>query len=193
MYSEFPIVAVFQRGSMQREERSRAITNEQNEPDVVTSTSPASIDVASPATVQPLTDEESHGTRKQAAHKVLKRAQRAQIVTWMVQTAAEVGENHLASKSVAPFPHLFRTSREALLMKSILLWLQIHDFTDVDGRVRIWGTTAHITRTTDDGQNRVRMKALLGRGRKRSPWVAALYGDFRVEFDRLRRPGVKFK
>ena len=36
------------------------------------------------------------------------------------------------------------------------------------------------------------MKARRERGRKRPQWVLSLYHDWRTEFDRLRKLGVKF-
>eukprot|EP00171_Calliarthron_tuberculosum_P001361 IDg1361t1 len=54
------------------------------------------------------------------------------------------------------------------------------------------GIPLSLTRVTRAGFKRVYVKARSGRGRKRAAWVAALHDDLLVEFERLRKSGLKF-
>lgn len=49
-----------------------------------------------------------------------------------------------------------------------------------------------VTFHTGDGIRWANVKAVGGRGRKRSAWIKALYCDLVHEFERLRAAGLKF-
>lgn len=134
----------------------------------------------------------NNGPHRSACTNVLTIAERAKVVKWMRQTADDEGEKHIASKAVAHFPRLFRSSKNANIVKAMRLWKNRDDFVEINNDLQYKGMASSITRVTKNGLRRVRMKTARGRGRKRAAWVEALHRDLRSEFDRLRKLGVKF-
>lgn len=130
--------------------------------------------------------------RSRALQHVLTTTQKATVIKWMVETVSREGEKHLSSKTVDAFPQYFRSSRNAALMKALRLWRNRAEFCNGEGDVNLRGTSSTFTRVAGGGVKRVNMKALSGRGPKRVAWVNALHKDLVLEFDRLRRLGVKF-
>lgn len=104
----------------------------------------------------------------------------------------EHGEARIASKAVRKFPEFFRAGSNANIVRATRLWKSRRDYEDENGSVVRRGASTSITRMTKEGPRRVRMKARIGRGRRRLSWVEALQCDLREEFDRLRKLGVKF-
>lgn len=125
-------------------------------------------------------------------HHVLPIATRALIVTWMKDEVSRNGEKHLAVKTVRHFTEFFRGSENANIKRAQRLWAAREEYQDEEGLVKTRGETSSVTRVTLQGPKRVRLKARKGRGRRRLPWVEALYSDVLDEFDRLRKLGVKF-
>ena len=55
------------------------------------------------------------------------------------------------------------------------------------------GTTKAINSLCQRGsRRRLEKKVMDGRGRKRQPWITWLHAELVVEFDRLRKAGLKF-
>lgn len=127
-----------------------------------------------------------------ALQHVLTRAQRAQIVKWMLETAQSDGSKHIASKAIRQFPSFFRSSINSNLTKASRLWKTRQEYTNDEGKVLLRGTTSTITRVTLRGCKRVNVKDRSGRGRERTAWVSALHDALVSEFHRLRKLGVKF-
>lgn len=125
-------------------------------------------------------------------HNVLTISARAKIVKWMMQEVADNGDKYLFSKTVRQFPEHFRASPSANNMRAMRLWRERMRFINDDGDLKLRGTTAAITRVSKAGRKTVRLKAKVGRGRKRQTWVDALHRDLLQEFERLSKLGVKF-
>lgn len=196
MFSASPIMAAFQRGAQQRARKQADSCNTPNDAPATDGTEHTPADAPDYDGQSRSLTEKPRGDglalSRRAPQHVLTRAQRAQIVSWMMRKAQEDGEKNLFAKTIANFPQLFRSSREAAFMKAMRLWRQREIYVNAASVVSLRGTASSLTRTVDGGRRRVNMKALPGRGRKRSQWVIALQDDMRVEFDRLRRLGVKF-
>ena len=129
-------------------------------------------------------------SRAHRLHHVLPISTRGQIVKWMRARAQSSGEKLLVSATVKQFPYLFMGSASANHMRSRRLWRDRDRYPALDDTNRHVQQTTSLTKVTNVGLQRKRLKARIGRGRKRSAW--ALYIDVRDEFDRLRRLGVKF-
>lgn len=85
------------------------------------------------------------------------------------------GENNNASKAVRNFPSLFRSSNNANTVKVIRLCRghakNIHE----NRELKLLGTTAMVSRITENGRKQVTLKARSGYGTKRQLWVTELH------------------
>lgn len=131
-------------------------------------------------------------TRAHRLHHVLPISTRGQIVKWMCARPQSSGEKLLVSTTVKQFPYLFKGSASANHMRARRLWRDRDRYPALDDTNRHVQQTTSLTRVTTVGLQRTRLKAHIGRERKRSAWVEALRIDVRDEFDRFRRLGVKF-
>ena len=62
--------------------------------------------------------------------------QRAKIIQWMIENVAREVERNIASKTVHEFPLLFRTSRNAELVRATRFWKSKGDYIDQNGNVK---------------------------------------------------------
>lgn len=117
---------------------------------------------------------------------------RYHIVTWMINDASSNGEKGLKSRTVKEFPHHFRSSYNANIMRASRYWNMRHEISSRhDGRSH--SNSVSFTSATNYGIKKHYSKARPGRGRKRSPWVSVLYDLLYAEFDRLRKTGLRFE
>jgi hypothetical protein len=124
-------------------------------------------------------------------HRVTQRVSsvhdRKTVVKWMQAEVEKAGIEMLASKSVRKFPAIFGAhdykSTKAALMKAGRWW-----------KFREYIANAPVTtiyRAGGAGRRRKYVKLSIGRGRKRSIWVSALYSDVLDKVYTLRRAGCK--
>lgn len=97
------------------------------------------------------------------------------------------GIKGLFAQAVDEFPEIFRSkTRNANLTKATRWWKRRETLLRLPRGVR------ELSAKREQGRSRVNKKALKGRGRQRSEWVAWLYPQLLDEFDRLRKLGLKF-
>lgn len=108
------------------------------------------------------------------------RAQKSRIARFMIAHHGKHGDKHLASKAVDQFAALFRGSRQATIMKPMRIWRARETFLNKSGDVSLRGSGSSFTCIRKNS------------GRKRVAWVDALHLELWAEFERLRRPRVKF-
>ena len=110
----------------------------------------------------------------------------------MEKHVSENGDKHIASRTVRELPQHFRSTVNANLTRAKRLWSARDDYSNQDGGMTTQGMTTSITRVTRTGPKRSRLKARVGRRRRRQAWVEAFHIELREEFDRLRKVGEKF-
>lgn len=106
----------------------------------------------------------------------------------MIAEAETNGVRHIMSKAVKQFPYLFCGNMKANLQKASRWWSQ----RETTIALKENGRRGLITSEAAHGIKRAHFKAMAGRGRKRTKWVAALYPDLLADFERLRAAGLKF-
>lgn len=185
MVSGSPIVAAFARAARQRSQLTQSATAEHSV------TAPES-STALQQTESTVSHEIAPKTPAHRLHHVLPIATRRLIVTWMRARVARDGDKHLVSATVKQFPEFFKGSASANHMRARRLWRDRATFPDLSESGIHGVESSSLTRVTNIGLQRTRLKARPGRGRKREAWVNAIHEDLREEFDRLRRLGVKF-
>ncbi|KAG6943440.1 hypothetical protein JG687_00018465 [Phytophthora cactorum] len=105
----------------------------------------------------------------------------------MVKTEELHGDEKLFSKAVDQFPSIFKSkTRRSNVGKAGDWWRKRVQFVEAPrGSTVLSGCRSH-------GRVRVNRKAIVGRGRRTSPWVIWLYLILRAEFDRLRKARLKY-
>lgn len=133
---------------------------------------------------------------RRAVQNVLTISQRIMVCKWMALTVMSCphGPKNISSKAVKHFPDMFRGSENANLHKASRIWHDISKYMKLDSKKSNEAERACLTisRNTPFGMKRISMKAIRGRGRKLLLWKKHLFADWRDEFDRLRKLGVKF-
>ncbi len=115
--------------------------------------------------------------RKRRLQHVTTLADRSAIILWMREQEA-LGEKKIPSKAVRAFPNEFRGSNNSNLMKASRWFKLRNEPQGIDSSMSSAGPS-------------VRRKAAPGRGRKKTPWAAALTEDVRREVLKLQNAGVK--
>lgn len=110
-------------------------------------------------------------TKRRGLQRVLTLSQRLNIVKRMLQSVRTDGENLIAAKAVARFPHPFRGTENANLARASRLWKLRSDFTDQESNAVLQGKACSITLVSRNSFTHVFSKARSGRGRKREAWV----------------------
>lgn len=152
----------------------------------------------------PPVDENGHATghsmwscaersnQRRALQHVIPDLHRFHIVKWMINDASVNGEKNLKSRAVKEFPDHFRGSYNANIMRASRYWnlrQQILSRHETNTREN----DLVITSASSSGIKKTLVKARAGRGRKRARWVNVLYELLNVEFDRLRKAGLRFE
>lgn len=127
------------------------------------------------------------GKKRSKAHVNLLR-ERYKATQWMIEKAEEQGEERIISKVVKAFPQYFTGNMKANLQKASRWWRKRDETMLLQQPGHRRGLVSGVTHA---GGNRANFKAVCGRGRKRAPWVHALYKDLFEEFERLRAAGSK--
>jgi hypothetical protein len=113
--------------------------------------------------------------RKRKLQQVVSIGSRREVIRWMEHEFATAGKKELLSK-VANFPNLFRGTYKANHQKESTWWKlkdKISDARDVPESLQ---------RNQKSKCTRVNLKAVAGRGRKTSQWVAHVYEELIEEF-----------
>lgn len=134
-----------------------------------------------------------NATVKRRANNVLTLHDRARVVRWMVAEVEKTGTHkRIQSKTIKQFPFLFRSSHSANFMRAKRLWEERNELLDSLPRPGArGGVMISVANVAKIGKKRIRSKARVGRGRKCDAWVVALEADLVLEFDRMRKLGMK--
>jgi hypothetical protein len=113
-------------------------------------------------------------------------------MVWMIEEANRSRDKNIASKAVVEFPELFRGLQKANLQKASRWWKTRDSFKQ---SLNCKGGTQRQSvscKQTWGSRKVVLVKACIGRGRKRVPWVEWLHLQLLEEFRRLSKANVKF-
>ena len=123
-------------------------------------------------------------------------SQRIRICKCMVQAASlsPLRAKNISSRAVKQFPGLFCGNTNPNLHKASRIWKERSKYIAMDSTdsSRSSRHSRVICRNASSGVKRICIKAVVGRGRKVPAWKVALYRDWFSDFDRLRKPAVKF-
>jgi hypothetical protein len=109
----------------------------------------------------------------------------------MVQDDSINGNAGLYVRTIQAFPEHFRGKKTTNVVRATRWWARRNEFCNENENANSTAAFS-CTRSRLGQQKRMRMKAALGRGAKRSEWVMWLYPQLLVAFDLFRKIGVKF-
>jgi hypothetical protein len=102
--------------------------------------------------------------------QVSKLATRKTVITWMVQDESINGNAGLYVRTIQAFPEHFRGKKIVNFVRATRWWARRNKFCNEDENANSTAAFS-CTRSHLGQQKRMRMKATLGRGTKRSEWV----------------------
>ena len=92
---------------------------------------------------------------------------------------SESGDKHIASEAVRKFPQHLNGTVNANLTRAKRFWSARDDYSNQHGGMTSRGMTTSVTRVTRAWPKRSRLKAKVGRGRRRQAWLKALHIELR--------------
>ena len=143
-------------------------------------------------------------------------AETQNCVKWMCEEFERSGRDRLMAKTVDRFPQTFNTNRKADLQRASRYWKKRDEILSTTETPKVFVALVTdvpqlsccclsnfirtdeifafqaMTQVQQGVRKRKNAKAINGRGRKRSSWVAWLHREMTAEFERLLNIGVEF-